>query len=281
MMLLNVSQFLFMFLLYGCCGWAVEVIYCMIMDTKKNRKFTITNRGFLTGPICPIYSFGAMLILATLSPFKDNIVGLFFMGIFVCDTIEYITSLIMEKVFGARWWDYSTYFLNINGRICLRHSIMWGILSVVVIEVIHPFVKNNILGMFGERETIYITAGLLLIFLCDILTTLINTYHIRDVQLKIKKMRNAFFEDLSSDAHARRELVSSYASELRDYIGITNRKNKKGVRRILKQYPGLVDLMKNEIYEIQSIPHEFIDELKQVQADLEDMFGEQYKDEMH
>ena len=114
----------------------MEVIWTLITDKK------LVNRGFLIGPYCPIYGVGCLLLIVFLGSFKDNIFTLFLMSIIVCSILEYFTSFIMEKLFNARWWDYSDRKLNLNGRICVDTMIPFGILGVLVVYFLNPFLSN-------------------------------------------------------------------------------------------------------------------------------------------
>ena len=122
-----------LFLVYSFIGWTIEVVGELI----KHKKFV--NRGFLIGPYCPIYGFGAIAITLNLTRYYNNLLVLFTMAILICGLLEYFTSFIMEKLFHARWWDYSNMKYNINGRICLETLVPFGILGVLIIQVLNPF----------------------------------------------------------------------------------------------------------------------------------------------
>jgi len=109
-----------------------ECIYCSIPAKK------FINRGFLTGPVCPVYGFGALLVIWVLRPFAGSAVFVFLLGMVVTSALEYITSVVLERLFHMKWWDYSHYKFNIQGRVCLLNSILFGLLSTFVILVIHP-----------------------------------------------------------------------------------------------------------------------------------------------
>lgn len=128
----TIEFYFLVFLAYSILGWIIEVIDKLI---EKNK---VINRGFLIGPYCPIYGVGGVLATILLSKYSDDLVVLFFLGIIIFSILEYYTSLIMEKIFHARWWDYSDEKLNINGRICLKTMIPFGLLGVVVIRFINP-----------------------------------------------------------------------------------------------------------------------------------------------
>jgi uncharacterized membrane protein len=112
------------------------------MISIQNKKFV--NRGFLVGPICPIYGYGVVLISILLKKYQDDIVITFFMSIIICGLLEYFTSFFMEKMFKARWWDYSKKKFNINGRICLENLVLFGIASVIIVYITNPFIIEKI-----------------------------------------------------------------------------------------------------------------------------------------
>lgn len=135
---INVSVYFILFIIYAMIGWCIEIINGLI-QTKK-----FVNRGFLIGPYCPIYGVGGILITLLLSKYYNDPIVLFFMGIAVCGILEYLTSYIMEKIFKARWWDYSKRKFNINGRICLETIIPFGLLGCFIIYISNPLFINLI-----------------------------------------------------------------------------------------------------------------------------------------
>ena len=156
----EIYYYFLLFLIYSFIGWLIEVIGKLI------EKHKFINRGFLIGPICPIYGHGCILMILTLSRYKDNPLTLFICAIFICSLLEYFTSYVMEKIFKARWWDYSTKRFNLNGRICAETMIPFGILGTLVICVINP-IFEYLLNLFNF-ETIKIAAIILfVIYLTD------------------------------------------------------------------------------------------------------------------
>lgn len=108
------------FLTYSMMGWLVESIYMSFCNHK------ITNRGFAKGPFCPIYGFGALTVFFVLRPYSDNSILLFLLGSFLATTLEFLTALVMKRIFGEIWWDYHEKPFNYRGIICLESSIAWG-----------------------------------------------------------------------------------------------------------------------------------------------------------
>lgn len=135
---MEIRKIIIMFGIYSIIGWIGEVIYCYIYDKK------FTNRGFLFGPFCPIYAFGALFIVFMLSKYKNNPFLIFSFGLIGCSIIEFTTSFLMEKIFNAKWWDYSKYNFHISGRICLINSLIFGIGSIIIIYLIQPMIDSII-----------------------------------------------------------------------------------------------------------------------------------------
>lgn len=135
---IDIRVYFLLFLAYSFIGWLMEVI-CKLIQYKR-----FINRGFLIGPYCPIYGYGALLITFLLKKYTDDPITLFIMAILVCGTLEYLTSYFMEKIFHARWWDYSQKKFNINGRVCLDTIIPFGLLGMFIIYVSNPFLIDKI-----------------------------------------------------------------------------------------------------------------------------------------
>mgnify|MGYP002518686525 FL=1 len=129
----NKFCFYFMlFIIYSFIGWSIEVVGKLI------EKHKFINRGFLVGPICPIYGWGCIAIILLLSKYKSSPIILFLMAIIICSILEYFTSYFMEKLFHVRWWDYTRRKYNINGRICAETMIPFGLLGCLVVYVVNP-----------------------------------------------------------------------------------------------------------------------------------------------
>lgn len=155
--------------IFGFIGWVGECLYAYYVHHKW------VNRGFVNGPICPIYGVGAMTVTLILSPFHLDSFGLFLIGGLVCTVLEYITSYVMEKLWHLRWWDYSNSKFNLHGRVALFPSIGWGVLCVVLIRIIDPFVFYYLLQIPQNIFNI-ICYSLIGIFTVDFVATLISTY---------------------------------------------------------------------------------------------------------
>ena len=133
-MINTVCRYFFWFMLYSFGGWIMETVLYLIRDKK------VVKRGFLFGPLCPIYGFGAIISTALIYGRINNIFLVFIAGFFLCGALEYITHFVMEKLFHAMWWDYSNRRFNINGRVYLNGLLTFGAGVVLIIKVIQPLV---------------------------------------------------------------------------------------------------------------------------------------------
>ena len=208
----TIKLYFLLFLIYSFMGWCMEV--CVSLVTRK--KFV--NRGFLIGPYCPIYGWGAILITLLLSYFTDKPILLFFMAILICGTLEYLTSFFMEKIYHLRWWDYSNKKFNINGRVCLDTIIPFGILGTTIMYVTNPFFLDK-LNMLQTNTLNIIFYVLFAIFTIDGIissttilgirktTTTVNRENREDNTEEItKKVR----EILLGQSFIQRRLVNAY-----------------------------------------------------------------------
>lgn len=124
------------FFIYGVLGWCVEVAYAAVKEGK------FVNRGFLNGPICPIYGVGVVSVIYCLSEVKGNLMVLYLASVVLVTVIEGVTGLVLDKLFHNKWWDYSNQPLNIGGYVCLVFSLIWGVFCVFIMKVFQPMVRD-------------------------------------------------------------------------------------------------------------------------------------------
>ena len=205
------TRFVYMFLLfmiYSCIGWILEVVGKLI----ENKRFI--NRGFLIGPYCPIYGFGVLIMISFLENYTHNVILLFVLSMFICMMLEYVTSYIMEKLFNARWWDYTRYKFNINGRICLETSIPFGLGGLLVMYVINPFLTNCLDNLSSEMVLI-IGSILLVIFINDLVISFITILKIKNVDMSkfmdnTEEISKRVKEYLMENSVFTRRLINSF-----------------------------------------------------------------------
>ncbi len=175
---MNIFEIFLHFLFYSFLGWIAETIYCSVLQGK------FVYRGFLNGPLCPIYGFGAMFVIYLLKPFANNIFILFIAGVIITSSLEYFSSFVLEKIFHMKWWDYSKNFLNLNGRICALNSSLFGILSVFAVRKLDPF-TSNLVGKLSPNGAMFLSIGFFIYFIADFGVT---TYTLLKIKGTLKKM---------------------------------------------------------------------------------------------
>ena len=207
-----ISKYFVLFMMYSCAGWIMETTWVSYCNKK------LVDRGFFIGPYCPIYGFGALLIVLLLRKFSFNPIILFLMTVVVCGALEYFTSWYMEKVFKARWWDYSKRKFNLNGRICLANLIAFGVMGLLVTYFLNPnFVKW--IGYLQEKQLHQLALILWTIFVADLVLSTIVVYGFRSVTEKINKegkvdnteqITKMVREQLSQKSFLHRRFIEAY-----------------------------------------------------------------------
>ncbi len=168
------------FYFYSFIGWAQEVIQSIF----KFKKFI--NRGFLIGPICPVYGFGSVMITFFLKKYIDQPFFVFLTAIFICCTLEYFTSYILEKLFKARWWDYSHMKFNINGRICLECGLGFGAGAMAILYVVNPYIIDPIFAHTDIHVLTYITYIILTLQAIDTVVSFSFISKLKNISNSIK-----------------------------------------------------------------------------------------------
>ena len=168
----SIYQLLWLFLIYSFLGWCVEVSFVAVNSGR------VVNRGFLNGPVCPIYGVGMLGALLLLEPVSGNLLLLFLLGMLLCTLVELIGGWVLERAFHTRWWDYSDEPFNLGGYICLRFSIMWGLAVTFAVRLIHPliFAMVNWIPMLPGGILLGLLYGL---FTADFVLTLITVIGLR------------------------------------------------------------------------------------------------------
>ncbi len=195
--MLTACNYIFMFFAYSACGWFGESFYRTGgAFLRKGGDKRIINSGFLYGPICPIYGAGALAFTIALvntglaTPDVGGFLKVFFIGMLLADIVEYVTSYLMEKLFNARWWDYSNNFLNLHGRICFKHSIIWGFASLLFVYGINPLYEY-IRSFIPDESLVIITVIILILFFFDLAMTVVATIGVRKFIVKFNDFKNA------------------------------------------------------------------------------------------
>lgn len=211
-----VLKFFWLFIIYSFMGWLMEIIVVSISKHK------FSNRGFLIGPVCPIYGVSVVIMTLLLNRYNDDYFILFCMSFLICTVIEYATSVIMEKLFKTRWWDYTQIKFNLNGRVCLKNSILFGILGLIVIIFLNP-ILISLINKIPINLFYVLTIISFLILLIDILLSFNVMYKIRGVV-----------------SNTRKDCTDEITKIVRNFI-----QNKSLLyKRILKAFPNLKSTIK-------------------------------------
>ncbi|MDU7337534.1 MAG: hypothetical protein E7L17_05390 [Clostridium sp.] len=203
------------FSVYSMIGWLCESIYCSI---PKKRWI---NRGFLNGPFCPVYGFGALIILGALMPlqgvfsFPSELVVVFFSAILLTSVLEYLTSVLLEKLFHTSWWDYSNHKYQINGRVCLTNSLLFGVMSTFVLEVLHPLV-NSLLSDLPRTATFPLAGGLFVYFILDATVTTMGILRMNGKLAQLQIILDEIRERTATAAETNLAELEHSLDELRD-----------------------------------------------------------------
>ena len=171
---------LWIFILFSFLGWVVEVIYSLIVDKQ------FVNRGFLFGPVCPIYGFGFLLVYICLQPLIAYPVALFFCSALLVSLLELATGAILERLFNQKWWDYSNYPLNFKGYICLRFSALWGIGCLLFVYLVLPLTLQMLKLLPFYMSSIFITFALAIMFI-DTFFTIVSISKIKKYIVAVAK----------------------------------------------------------------------------------------------
>lgn len=169
------------FITYAFLGWVLEVLYHLY----KQKRFV--NRGFLNGPLCPIYGVTSVLLILFLTPVSENILYVFVGGAIIASLLELITGYLLEVFFNTKWWDYSDEKLNFKGYICVRFTIIWGFISIIFLKVINVQVSKftTWLSYFNGEILYHI---LLILLIVDIALTINSLITFRKLFIDLQEV---------------------------------------------------------------------------------------------
>ena len=257
------------FFIYSFVGWVVEVAFHAVSLGK------VVNRGFLNGPVCPVYGFGmlAVLSIAHFIPLNDagqiNTGLLFLTGVVFTTLVELFAGWILDKAFHARWWDYSEVPLNLNGYICLKFSIIWGLAVLLAVKVFHPFIENHFVSIFPQKLGWILLIIFFLLLFVDLGITIVivaglnkNLKKIDDLQKALRKPSDKMSEiiaggtlkvstsveeakiqaalgkaELKDSIEEKKGQLEEYKREKEKQIAELISNKKWGTRRLLRAFP--------------------------------------------
>ena len=248
----NIYQALWIFIIYAFLGWCSEVAFAAVNKGK------FVNRGFLNGPVCPIYGVGMLIVVLCLWNLRDRPLLLFLGSALLTTALEFITGFVLERFFHDKWWDYSDMPFNIKGYVCLKFTILWGLAASFIIGAVHRFVY-----MLIVRTPFVLGAILLAVFsaafIADFIVTLTALVKLpkklkamAEAERALRAVSDKIGENISDTTIAAKEKGTALAEENKprlDELKAEYEKKKKELsamldrnfvhRRIFKAFPNL------------------------------------------
>ena len=238
------DKIIFYFIIYSFLGWCLESVYKTIIFKK------ITNSGFLYGPFCPMYGIGAVMMIAA-SSLSDNIFVIFLLGFLLFTLWEYIVAVVLEKMFKTKYWDYSQLKFNFQGRICLKNSIYWGILGVLLVFVIQPAIER-ITDVIPANALFYLNIVICVIILTDVIITIVKKMVIDKKIKKLFEIGDTIKEKL---AELKSGINADRLTEIKENFELKKNINEKEEKRYAENLGKVIsdlklkqDLLKIKIY---------------------------------
>ena len=246
---IQIYYFVWFFVIYSFVGWCAEVVYAVVTTGK------FSNRGFLNGPVCPIYGFGVIIVILFLTPFSENLLLLFVGSVLLTSFLELITGFLLEKILHNKWWDYSDKPFNFGGYICIEFSLMWGIGCVFIIRILHPMISYGVLlipNLIGYGFIVVV----MLLFAIDTVATVVAVYglnkrlnQLNEIAARIKNISEELGENLTKNTLAVMEIndeikeeFSERKAEFEELIAkqgeLLSKRNYVHIR-LVKAFPGL------------------------------------------
>lgn len=213
----TIPQWLLIFYIYCFLGWVFES--CVVSVQQKR----LVNRGFLRGPMLPIYGFGAGIMLHVSLPLAGHPVHIFFAGMIAATAFEYVVGVVMEAIFKVKYWDYSTHRFQFQGRICLQSSLAWGALSVLLVYVLHPPVEY-LLGQFNALPLLFTTGVLSVYFLTDVVASVKTALDFAKLLEELDRKREEIAElrdQFAAAAWQKRAELTDAAQDRRERLTAT------------------------------------------------------------
>ena len=198
----SLYQILAYFLVYSCLGWCLEVIYAAATTGE------IVNRGFLNGPVCPIYGFGMVIVLFTLTPLEHSVLALYIGGVILPSVLELVGGWALYKLYRTRWWDYSDKPFNIGGYICLEFSLLWGVGTIVMMKAIHP-VLAGLIELIPPLVGLVLMGLLYAVYAADVVVTAVAA---SDLARELDALENVA-DSIHAVSDAMSEILGTTAME--------------------------------------------------------------------
>lgn len=179
----SLLQWMLFFYIYCFFGWIIESIYVSVCTGNW------VNRGFMRGPVIPIYGTGAVIILFAVIPFRTSPILVFILGTIAASVLEFVTGFVMERIYNVRYWDYSDKPFNLCGYICLFNSLCWGVLSILLIYLVHSWVEKGVLFL-NDMVLLSIDSGISSLFIVDLFNSSATAVELKRMLANSQKLKD-------------------------------------------------------------------------------------------
>ena len=179
----SLLQWMLFFYIYCFFGWIIESIYVSVCTGNW------VNRGFMRGPVIPIYGTGAVIVLFAVIPFRTSPILVFIVGTVAASILEFVTGFVMERIYKVRYWDYSDKPFNLCGYICLFNSLCWGVLSILLIYLVHSWVEKGVLFL-NDMVLLSIDSGISSLFIVDLFNSSTTAVELKRMLANSQKLKD-------------------------------------------------------------------------------------------
>ena len=179
----SLLQWMLFFYIYCFFGWIIESTYVSVCTGNW------VNRGFMRGPVIPIYGTGAIIILFAVIPFRTSPILVFIIGTIAASVLEFVTGFVMERIYKVRYWDYSDKPFNLCGYICLFNSLCWGVLSILLIYLVHSWVEKGVLFL-NDMVLLSIDSGISSLFIVDLFNSSTTAVELKKMLANSQKLKD-------------------------------------------------------------------------------------------
>ena len=179
----SLLQWMLFFYIYCFFGWIIESTYVSVCTGNW------VNRGFMRGPVIPIYGTGAIIILFAVIPFRTSPILVFILGTIAASVLEFVTGFVMERIYKVRYWDYSDKPFNLCGYICLFNSLCWGVLSILLIYLVHSWVEKGVLFL-NDMVLLSIDSGISSLFIVDLFNSSTTAVELKKMLANSQKLKD-------------------------------------------------------------------------------------------
>lgn len=202
----SLLQWMLFFYIYCFFGWIIESTYVSVCTGNW------VNRGFMRGPVIPIYGTGAVIVLFAVIPFRTSPILVFIVGTVAASILEFVTGFVMERIYKVRYWDYSDKPFNLCGYICLFNSLCWGVLSILLIYLVHSWIEKGVLFL-NDMVLLSIDSGISSLFIVDL-------FNSSTTAVELKRML------ANSQKHLKMTLLNIHNKNVEFNTAIANGKEK-------------------------------------------------------